>query len=233
MVFKVESSIHSKALAASFRPLRRSTFDNGMRVPLSKLVFDKVFAAVAILFFSPFILLLVVLILITEGRPVLFAHERIGHRGRRFNCLKFRTMCNHADARLAALLRDCPEARAEWEQNHKLADDPRVSRLGKFLRKTSFDELPQFWNVLKGDMSIVGPRPVVKDEARFYQEFFTDYKSVRPGLTGAWQISGRSDTTYDERVVLDVNYVHNRTFLGDVGIVLRTVHVVLKKEGAR
>lgn len=214
-------------------PLRRSRRNVAPTVPLSKRVFDKAMAAMALLFFAPFLVVVAAMILLTEGGPVVFGHERVGLAGRRFRCLKFRTMCRDADTRLEALLRADPQARAEWAANRKLTRDPRISKLGAILRKTSLDELPQLWNVLRGDMSLVGPRPVVEDEAQYYGVYFSDYKSVLPGVTGLWQVSGRSDTTYDERVALDVSYVHGRTFFGDVAIILKTVKVILKRDGAR
>ncbi|MGC9368057.1 MAG: sugar transferase [Paracoccaceae bacterium] len=201
-------------------------------VPLSKRLFDKVFAAAALLFFAPFILIVAAAILITDGRPVFFVHRRVGLHGRSFPCLKFRTMARDADARLQALLCENPVARAEWEATRKLTRDPRIHCLGAFLRKTSLDELPQFWNVLRGEMSVVGPRPVVGEEAAFYKGHFADYISVRPGITGAWQVSGRSNTTYDERVQMDVDYIRNRSFWGDVRIVLKTVRAILLRDGA-
>jgi len=256
MVFKIDTSsrtaisgrrrgVQSRGMhggggmRVNWRPQRRQgvlpqiSYRNLQPIPLSKRLFDKAFALSALIFFAPFLLIVAALILVTEGRPVLFRHQRVGHRGRRFNCLKFRTMCRDSETRLAALLERDPKARAAWARDHKLKDDPRISNLGKILRKTSLDELPQLWNILRGEMSTVGPRPVVAEEERFYRSHFAEYKSVRPGLTGSWQVSGRSDTTYDERVALDVAYIKNRTFFGDIRIVLRTVYVILKKEGAQ
>ncbi|WP_212524289.1 sugar transferase [Actibacterium sp. MT2.3-13A] len=201
-------------------------------VPLSKRVFDKVFAVAALVFFAPFILLVAAAILIADGRPVFYGHRRVGLDGRSFQCLKFRTMARNSDILLQKHLRDDPAARAEWQATRKLSRDPRVNCLGAFLRKTSLDELPQFWNVLRGEMSVVGPRPVVIEEATFYKGHFADYISVLPGVTGAWQVSGRSNTTYDERVSMDVDYVRNRSFWGDMRIVLKTVSVILTQKGA-
>ncbi len=182
---------------------------------------------------GPVLAIVSLLILLREGRPVFFGHERVGLNGRTFRCWKFRTMVRDADTRLTEALNADPALRAEWHATRKLTNDPRISPLGHFLRKSSLDELPQFWNVLIGDMSMVGPRPVVRDEMAFYGKASKYYCSVRPGLTGAWQVSGRSNTTYDERVALDVEYVQNASFWGDVKIVLKTVHVVLAQTGAR
>lgn len=190
------------------------------------------FALAALLFFLPLFILIGGLMLIGEGRPLFFGHERVGKGGKRFRCLKFRTMALDADKRLAALLAEDPDARAQWETHRKLYDDPRITCLGELLRKSSLDELPQFWNVLRGDMALVGPRPIVEDEARHYGEHYADYLSVKPGLTGIWQVSGRSDVRYADRVALDVDYIRNRSFLGDLGIMAKTVRVVLSRAGA-
>lgn len=196
-------------------------------------LFNKVFAAFALLLSAPFFMLFAFLIIVVEGGPVFFRHERIGRNGRVFKCLKFRTMAVDADARLEKILREDPVARAQWDAKQKLDNDPRVTRLGAFLRKTSLDELPQFWNVLKGDMAIVGPRPIVRDEAYHYGEFIADYVSVQPGITGAWQVNGRSLTTYAERVAMDVDYIRNASFLRDLQIIVKTALVVAQGNGAR
>ena len=216
-------------------PLRNGTqgdFVPIARLPLSKWVFDHIAAAGLLVFFSPFLAVIAVLIFVREGGPVVFAHRRIGRGGQEFNCLKFRTMVRDADRVLEEHLARDPNARAEWDATFKLADDPRIMRLGRLLRKTSLDELPQLWNVLRGDMSMVGPRPIVAEERHFYKEFIADYVSVLPGLTGAWQVGGRSATTYDARVAMDVDYVRNRSFFGDLKIVVKTIVVVLRRDGA-
>ena len=201
-------------------------------IPLAKLLFDKMFSAVALVLISPVLLLIYVAIRLEGDGPAIFRHARVGIGGETFSCLKFRTMRPDAQESLAQVLDIDPIARDEWEESRKLHRDPRVSRLGAFLRKTSLDELPQFWNILIGDMSVVGPRPITWDETRYYADDFGVYASVRPGLTGAWQIGGRSETTYDERVALDVNYVRNWSLTGDIGIVLKTIDVVLLRKGA-
>ena len=201
-------------------------------IPVSKLVFDKMFAAVALVLISPVLLLLSLALLIEGGGPVIFRHSRIGLGGTSFLCLKFRTMAQDSQQRLDQILAVDPIAREEWEESRKLFRDPRVSRLGNFLRKTSLDELPQFWNILMGDMSVVGPRPITREETHYYGENISVYASVRPGLTGAWQIGGRSETSYQERVDLDVNYVKNWTLLSDLRIVFKTVDAVILGRGA-
>lgn len=198
-----------------------------------KRIIDPVLAICALVFFAPFMATIVVVLLLTDGWPIVFAHERIGRGGKVFRCLKFRTMVRDADERLAALLKASPEARAEWEQDRKLCNDPRITCVGSFLRKTSLDELPQLWNVIRGEMSIVGPRPIVTDEIAHYADNFDAYTSLRPGITGLWQVSGRSDTSYETRVRLDREYAARRNLLLDFSIMLRTVKVVLFREGAR
>jgi exopolysaccharide production protein ExoY len=205
---------------------------DGRRID-AKRVFDIVFSLAALLFLAPILLVIAGILLWREGGPVFFAHERIGRGGRRFRCIKFRTMVTDADARLADLLATDPLARAEWQATRKLTNDPRISCLGDILRRTSLDELPQFINVLRGDMSVVGPRPIIAEELPLYREHSRAYLSVRPGITGLWQVSGRSDTTFDERVALDARYVRERTLAGDVAIVFRTLGVLLSQKGAR
>ena len=200
---------------------------------IGKPLFDKVFALAALLFLAPLLVIIAITLKLREGGPMLFAHERVGRDGARFRCLKFRTMVPDAEARLAHILATDAAARAEWETTRKLADDPRVSCLGRFLRRTSLDELPQFVNVLRGDMSIVGPRPVVAEELPRYGDHVSAYLSVKPGITGLWQVSGRSDTTFDERVALDAHYVRNRSFGLDLQIIWRTALVLLSQKGAR
>ena len=166
------------------------------------------------------------------ARNFLFAHKRIGQHGKEFPCYKFRTMCVDADARLKEYLAANPEAREEWERDFKLKDDPRVTRVGRVLRRTSLDELPQLLNVLKGQMSLVGPRPIVKAEIPRYGSYIADFYMVRPGITGMWQVNGRSDTTYDERVQMDSWYVRNWSVWLDLSLLWKTVSVVLNHKGA-
>jgi len=181
-------------------------------------------------------LLLVLLGAIRASSPsVLYRHMRIGRGGRAFPCLKLRTMRMDGDVVLDALLKSSPEARFEWETTRKLRNDPRVTPIGRFLRSTSLDELPQLFNVLRGEMSLVGPRPVVQRELEehYGPEGRELYCSVRPGVTGLWQVSGRSDTSYRERVELDARYVRERSLGLDVKILLKTPVAVLRRDGAR
>ncbi|WP_084191330.1 sugar transferase [Algiphilus aromaticivorans] len=181
--------------------------------------------------FSPVIVALVSIMAFQNG-PIIFGHERVGHRGKKFRCYKFRSMVPDADQVLSDLLENDSEARAEWERDFKLKRDPRVTRIGNFLRKTSLDELPQLWNVLKGEMSLVGPRPIVREELARYGRGARFYLNARPGLTGLWQVSGRSDIDYGRRVAMDRTYSERAGFQMDVNIIARTVLVVLKVKGA-
>lgn len=202
------------------------------RLPkLTKRLFDLTFASVALLVGLP-ILLWIAANVMRSGRPIFYGHQRIGQGGESFACYKFRTMAPNADKLLANLLASDPDARAEWERDFKLKNDPRITSIGHFLRRTSLDELPQLWNVLKGDMSLVGPRPVVDAELERYGNQVDYYLEAKPGITGLWQISGRNDVTYDTRVYLDAWYVKNWSLFSDIVILLRTVKVILKRDGA-
>lgn len=196
-----------------------------------KRAFDFTAAVLISLVASP-VLLWIALRIRQSGPGVLFAHVRIGCDGRAFPCYKFRSMVPNAQEVLAELLARDPRAKAEWEANFKLADDPRITPIGAWLRRTSLDELPQLWNVIRGDMSLVGPRPIVRKEMERYGHRIDFYKSVRPGMTGLWQVSGRSDTDYRTRVHLDTWYVKNWTLWYDIAILFKTVKVVLRRKGA-
>ncbi|WP_137124065.1 sugar transferase [Roseomonas sp. HF4] len=201
-------------------------------LPRVKRAMDVALAGAALLLALP-IFLLIALAVRVDGGSAFYAHPRVGRGGRLFGCLKFRSMVVDSQARLDALLAADPAARAEWEATRKLRRDPRVTRIGRFLRATSLDELPQLLNVLKGEMSIVGPRPVTQSELdRHYGAAAAHYLSVRPGITGLWQVSGRSETSYDQRVALDVAYVSQPSVLADLRILVRTPVAVLSRRGA-
>lgn len=168
-----------------------------------------------------------------DGAPVLFAHYRVGHDGKLFRCMKFRTMYRDAERMLSQLLERDPAARAEWQREQKLLSDPRITPIGHFLRRTSLDELPQLFNVLRGEMSLVGPRPITVGELTRYGGVRWQYLSVRPGMTGLWQVSGRNNTSYEERVALDRRYVEERSVWMNLQILLKTVKVVVARDGAR
>jgi Undecaprenyl-phosphate galactose phosphotransferase WbaP len=197
----------------------------------SKRILDVCGAIFFGILFSPLIVGLIIIIRL-DGKPAVFRHRRLGRNGRVFCCLKFRTMVPNAESVLRGLLRAHPELRDEWTENHKLRNDPRITPIGRFLRATSLDELPQLWNVLIGDMSLVGPRPIVRAELLRYGRSGATYLSVRPGLTGLWQVMGRSDTTYRRRVAMDKYYVSHQKLLMDVYILILTAGVVFKRVGA-
>lgn len=169
---------------------------------------------------------------ITSPGPIFFSHRRIRGHGRFFSMWKFRTMCVNSSEVLETFLAANPEARAEWRRTHKLKADPRVTPVGEFLRRTSLDELPQIWNVITGSMSLVGPRPIVAAEVEKYGDFFADYCMVKPGVTGLWQVSGRSQVSYPERVQLDRRYAQHWSLVGDVKILCRTLTSVANQDGA-
>jgi Undecaprenyl-phosphate galactose phosphotransferase WbaP len=197
----------------------------------AKRAFDIVGSVFLGLLFSPLILLIAVLIRI-EGQPLLFWHKRIGRNGRSFHCVKFRTMVRDAEHVLRRLLNEHPELRDEWTKNFKLRNDPRITRTGRVLRFTSLDEVPQLWNVLRGEMSLVGPRPIVRAELLRYGRNASRYLAVKPGLTGLWQVKGRSNTTYRRRVAMDKFYIQHQSILLDMYILAATPAAVLRRNGA-
>ncbi len=197
-----------------------------------KRTFDIVLSLFGLVVLSPLFLILAVLIKINSRGPVFFGHTRLGKGGRIFTCYKFRTMVENAQEVLEEVLVDNPEARTQWRKDFKLKEDPRITKVGAFLRKTSLDELSQLWNVLKGEMSLVGPRPIVSDEVEKYGEKSRYFFKVTPGITGLWQVSGRNDIDYDERVLLDEYYAKNWSLWLDIEIIIRTFGAILKSKGA-
>lgn len=197
-----------------------------------KRLFDILGALAGLVFLSPALLTIAILIKLQDKGPAIFAHTRIGKDGAPFKCYKFRSMVVDAPQRLESLLAADPDAAAEWARDQKLRNDPRITTFGRFLRRSSLDELPQLINILRGDMSIVGPRPIITDEVCRYGTDFEAYKSVRPGVTGLWQVSGRNDVSYDQRVQLDARYARHWSVLGDMWITLKTVPAVLLSRGA-
>lgn len=212
---------------------RRSQARSGSRLARLQLRLDQFAALLLLLLFAPLMAVIALLVWRRDGAPVLFGHYRIGQHGRPFRCLKFRSMYLDSEAMLRELLERDPAARAEWERDHKLSDDPRITPIGHFLRRTSLDELPQLFNVLRGEMSLVGPRPITLAELPRYGQVRWHYLSVRPGMTGLWQVSGRNDTTYDERVELDREFVEQHSLRLRLSILLRTLRVVIRGSGAR
>lgn len=205
---------------------------NVIHLPLKR-IFDILFSMSILVLLAPLFLIIIALIRFTSQGKAIYYQTRIGRGGVPFRCYKFRTMRHNADQILQQILANDAEKRKEWATSHKLKNDPRVTPVGAFLRKSSLDELPQFWNVLKGDLSVVGPRPVVQEEILKHfgpkaQKIF----SVRPGITGLWQVSGRSDTTYPQRIALDEYYVDHRNFLEDLKILALTIPSMFYKKGA-
>lgn len=198
---------------------------------LLKRIMDIMLSLFFILLLSP-LLISIFFIIWKSGRNVVYGHSRIGQNGKKFNCWKFRSMVIDSEKVLSDLLNNDPEARKEWETNFKLRNDPRITKIGKFLRQTSLDELPQLFNVLLGQMSLVGPRPIIEEELAYYQDDVDYYLMAKPGMTGLWQVSGRNNVDYETRVYFDSWYVKNWSLWNDIAILFKTVEVVLKKKGA-
>jgi exopolysaccharide production protein ExoY len=193
---------------------------------------DIVVSLAALVFLAPLLICIGIAVFVTDPGPMFFAHRRIGRNGQAFACLKFRSMVIDAERRLSDVLSQDPRARFEWEQDHKLRNDPRITPIGAFLRRSSLDELPQLVNVLRGEMSIVGPRPIVEAEAVRYGRKFKMYCRVRPGITGLWQVSGRNNISYRRRVACDVVYARSKSLLGDLRIIAMTLPAVLLAKGS-
>ena len=225
------------AAVETFAPSRRPGRAAASPTPFSLQAFsiravDLAGAALALLLFAPLFLIVAAAIKLEDGGPVFYAHGRLGRGGRGFGCLKFRSMAPDAAERLQALLAASAEARAEWARDHKLKADPRRTAVGIFLRRTSLDELPQLLNVLRGEMSLVGPRPIVAEERARYGRRFASYVRVRPGITGLWQVSGRNDTTYRRRVALDHAFVRGYGLRLYLRILVVTIPAVLLRRGS-
>lgn len=191
---------------------------------------DIIGSVIGLVVLSPVFLILAIIVKLDSKGPVFFAHKRLGYKRRIIKIFKFRTMVTDAEAMIDKLPL---EQREEFKKNFKLEDDPRITKIGKFLRKTSLDELPQLVNILKGDLTIVGPRPIVQKEIELYGKYGSKLLSVKPGLTGYWQVNGRSDTTYEERVQLDMTYIDERCLLLDIKIILKTFIEVFRGRGAK
>jgi exopolysaccharide production protein ExoY len=210
-----------------------SALASGRARPDGRLVrfLDVMLASAALLFLAPLLLVISAIIYCFDPGPIFFKQKRVGFGGERFDCFKFRSMCIDAEARLEDLLACDPNARAEWARDQKLKCDPRITKIGYILRKSSLDELPQLFNVLLGEMSLVGPRPIVETEAPRYGRYIAHYCSVRPGITGLWQVSGRNDVEYRRRVAMDVIYSRSRSLPLNLRILVMTVPSVLLSRG--
>lgn len=196
-----------------------------------KTTVDRIGASIGLLLLSPVFLYLIMKVK-KDGGPAFYGHTRVGRNGKEFKCWKFRSMVANSQEVLEELLANDENARKEWEADFKLKDDPRITEIGEFIRKTSLDEIPQLLNVLRGEMSLVGPRPIVKDEVKYYKDKINEYYSVRPGVTGLWQASGRNDISYDLRVYLDSWYVRNWSLWSDIVIIIKTIMVLTSRKGA-
>ncbi len=231
----IAAQLHGDVSATYFLPLEAPSagdLQSGNQKILKRL-FDIIISILVLMVFAP-VMLFVALSIKLDGGPALFSHRRVGRRNQVFGCLKFRSMSVTAEQDLAAYLAANSEAAAEWSAQRKLPNDPRVTRLGKFLRSTSIDELPQLFNVIRGEMSLIGPRPVVPQELdeHYCAAGRRAYTAMPPGITGLWQVSGRSDTSYAERVRLDIAYVNSWSMRQDIKIMLRTIPAVLRGKGA-
>ena len=205
--------------------LRKKNFLKAYKI--IKKIFDLIFSSFILVICLPLFFIIAILIKLSSRGSIFFFQERIGKNNVRFKCIKFRTMYPEAKDILENLLIKDNKLRLEFEETHKLKNDPRVTKIGKFLRKTSLDELPQFINVLKNEMSIVGPRPIVKEEKKRYGKNLKNFLSIKPGITGLWQVSGRNNLSYKRRVELDLIYIKNLNFLMDIRIIIRTFGVIL------
>ncbi|TRB40858.1 sugar transferase [Rhizobium rhizogenes] len=194
--------------------------------------FDVTAALMGLILISPLFLMLMLLVKLSDRGPIFYGHRRIGHNGKTFGCLKFRTMVVDGDRVLQAYLQANPRAMDEWRATRKLQNDPRVTLVGAVLRKLSLDELPQLINIIRGEMSVVGPRPVVEDELERYETSAIYYLQSRPGLTGLWKVSGRNDVSYESRVAFDTHYVKNWSLSSDMMIIAKTIPAVCLSRGS-
>ncbi len=226
--------ISGKSLRAFLRRGLLPALVNAIDGAFFKRLFDILFSLTVLIVFSPVYLVLMLLIALSSPGPIFYIQKRVGRNFKPFGCIKFRTMVHNADEVLSEIMQTSPRLRQEFQANFKLKRDPRITWIGKFLRITSLDEFPQFLNVLKGDMSVVGPRPVITEELKQYGKYAEKAFSIRPGITGLWQVSGRNDIPYPRRVQIDVYYVNFRSLLMDLWIIFRTIGVIIfpKDNGA-
>lgn len=222
----MKSSEETSGINSSL-PMNARNFDKTFFRCSVKRFGDVVFALVALVLASPLFVLMTLLVKLSSAGPIFYVQERVGRNYRRFGCIKFRTMYSEADDLLLNLLDKSPELKIEFERDFKLRKDPRITPVGMFMRRSSLDELPQFINIIMGHMSLVGPRPIVEKEIPKYGDFMDTIVSVRPGLTGLWQVSGRNNLSYQRRVQLDFIYATNRSLLLDIRVILRTFGVLL------
>lgn len=231
---KPKISSHRLEFKLAQRLLKEGLYLHRLNREFIKRLFDVVFSLLVLVLFSPVYLLLALLIALSSPGPIFYIQERVGKNYKPFACIKFRTMVINADHMLLELMKSSPALQQEFEDNFKLKQDPRITRIGHFLRLTSLDEFPQFWNVLKGDMSVVGPRPLVAEELPRYGRHIDKILTIRPGITGLWQVSGRNDIPYSRRVQIDLYYANFHHFWLDLWIIVKTIGVVIvpKNNGA-
>lgn len=226
--------ISVKTVRGLIRKGFRSLFNSKLKLSFSvldrnfvKRMFDIVFALFVLTVFSPVYLILMILVALNSKGPIFYVQQRIGRNYQPFNCIKFRTMIDNADEALEVIMKKSDRFRQEFQDSYKLKQDPRITKIGKFLRLTSLDELPQFWNVLKGEMSVVGPRPLVPEELIKYGHKIDTVLKIKPGITGLWQVSGRNDIPYPKRVKIDVYYATSHSWVLDLWIVYKTIGVIV------
>ena len=228
-MFSASSTLSERELISAAVPLASKSEADFATVSR---ILDVCVAVTMLIVLLPVMLVIPIGILISDPGPIFFAQKRVGKNGRIIKCLKFRTMCVDADEKLKKLLASNPKLREEWKEKQKLDRDPRITRFGQFLRQSSLDELPQLFAIVMGDMSLVGPRPIIEAEIPRYGRFITSYLSVKPGLTGLWQVTGRNNTTYRRRVATDVFYVRSKSLMLDLKILLATIPAVLTGRGS-
>jgi len=224
---KIVQGVIRKSVRALFDPNRSRLSFFILNGNFYKRIFDIVFALLVLILFSPVYLILMILVALNSKGPVFYVQKRVGKNHQPFNCIKFRTMVNDADTVLATIMEDSDTMRQEFQESFKLKQDPRITKIGRFLRLTSLDEFPQFWNVLKGEMSVVGPRPLVPEELPMYGRKINTVLQIKPGITGLWQVSGRNDIPYPKRVQIDVYYAKSRNWLLDLWIIYKTIGIIL------
>lgn len=224
---KMVQGLIRKGYQSCLNVSKLNLFSSVLNGNLIKRIFDIFFALFILIVFSPLYLVLMVLIALNSKGPIFYVQQRVGKDHRLFHCYKFRTMVHNADQMLETIMEDSQQMREEFQDSFKLKQDPRITKIGKFLRLTSLDEFPQFWNVLKGEMSVVGPRPLVPEELSRYGNKINTVLTIRPGITGLWQVSGRNDIPYPKRVRIDVYYATSHNWLLDLWIVFKTIGVII------
>lgn len=224
---KIVQGLIRKSISALFNLNRLKLSFSVLNGDFVKRMFDIVFALLMLTIFSPLYIILMILVALNSQGPIFYVQQRVGKNHQPFYCIKFRTMIDDADKALETIMQDSDQLRQEFQESCKLKQDPRITKIGKFLRLTSLDEFPQFWNVLKGEMSVVGPRPLIPEELPKYGRKINTVLTIKPGITGLWQVSGRNDIPYPKRIKIDVYYATSHNWLLDLWIVYKTIGVIL------